>query len=36
MPGFVGRQPELERLKQATLKKTASLIVVKGRRELVS
>lgn len=34
MPGFVGRQPELERLKQATLKKTASLIVVKGRRRV--
>lgn len=34
MPGFVGRQPELKRLKQATLKKTASLIVVKGRRRV--
>ena len=34
MPGFIGRQPELERLEQATLKKTASFLVVKGRRRV--
>lgn len=34
MPRFIGRQPELQRLLAATQKKTASFVVVKGRRRI--
>jgi hypothetical protein len=34
MPGFVGRQAELERLIETTQKRSASFIVVRGRRRI--
>jgi len=35
-PGFVGRQTYLRRLRQIDAEHTAAVIVVYGRRELVS
>jgi AAA+ ATPase superfamily predicted ATPase len=35
MAKFIGRQAELERLSQAIKKKTASFIIIKGRRRIV-
>ena len=34
MPGFIGRQAELERLVETTQKRSASFIVVRGRRRI--
>jgi AAA+ ATPase superfamily predicted ATPase len=34
MPGFIGRQAELQRLVEATQKRSASFIIVRGRRRI--